>query len=118
MTRDNICAALERWRASIEPIIVASPTPVEWADVMRLASGIYEAGDSVIVTYDTLIFGKATRLIWVAFGDMAGLGQLLAEVEDDALADGMASVSYLGRRGFVREFGFREAAVLGVKEVT
>lgn len=107
-------AALARWRHLIEPTVATSLTPMPWADVLRQPVRVFEARASVMVTRAGVVFGAPACVIWVAAGELAEMGGLYDRVKRQAAADGHARVVYMGRRGWLRAFGLREAATVGV----
>ncbi|HAI59817.1 MAG TPA: hypothetical protein DCM32_08070 [Xanthomonadaceae bacterium] len=107
-------AALARWRHLIEPTVAASLTPMPWADVLRQPARVFEGARSVMVTRRGSALGEPACVIWVAAGDLTEMGELYERVKRQAAADGCPRVIYMGRRGWLRAFGLREAATVGV----
>jgi len=108
---------LDKWRHLIEPVIAESTTPVAWSTVLSLDVLVFESENSVLVTRDGHLFGEPVRMVWVAAGEMSEVDKLIREVEQSARIAGIGRVAFFGRRGWIRSQGYRECAVLGVKEI-
>ena len=111
------CCAMDKWRYLIEPTILSSPTPMSWDEFLRNPIRWFEGDRSVVVTLDTNMYGKPTRMVWVAAGVLDEVSRLLRQVESSALSDGIDRVAYLGRPGWIRAEGYKVAAVIGIKEL-
>jgi hypothetical protein len=108
----------EKWRSLLEPIIQKSLTPMEWAEAKRQPSVVFETEHSVLVCNDGAFEGKKALQIWLAAGNMEEVGELLDRAEQYATNNGFAAMTYCGRRGWIRTHGYREVAVVSVKELT
>lgn len=104
---------LNKWRHLIEPVIQGSSTPLPWDALKYIPVRVYEAGQSVLVVRTS----KSTAFIWVAAGVLDEVLTLIERVAADAKTAGCSSVSYLGRRGWLRAAGFTDCAIFGVRRV-
>lgn len=111
-------ALLNQWRHLIEPVVQASITPMPWPCVLATRVNLTHSLNSVLVTLpEQSVEGVRVITIWIAAGDMAEVLGLLAELEAQARANGVQVINYVGRRGWLREAGFTEHAVIGRKEI-
>lgn len=108
---------LQKWRALVEPVILDSAMPLAWDDVLRRPVDVFAGERSVIVTTDVPRHGGTVRTVWVAAGEMDEIRRLSDDMEASARRAGIRKLVYVGRRGWLRDFGYHEAAVVGVKEI-
>lgn len=107
---------IDKWRKLLEPIIAKSLTPMDWAQVKQQKSILFEGKTSVVVANDGAANGKKALQIWLAAGDMDEVSNLLLDAENYAKKHGFAAMTYCGRRGWIRSHGYKEVAVVSIKE--
>lgn len=113
------CGAMEKWRHLIEPTLAKSATPFTWDEFLRRPKQVYEGEHSVVVTFDTDLYGQPACFIWVAAGELQEVLGLAQRAEQAAALKGIKRMGYLGRSGFVRRAkGYRVVDVLAVKDLT
>lgn len=108
---------LSKWRHLIEPVVKDSVTPVSWETVCAMSLLIYEGVNSVVVTRDFWMGSSWTRSIWVAAGDLSEVLCLVEKVCMDAKQEGFKTVSFVGRRGWLKAAAFKEVATVGIREL-
>jgi hypothetical protein len=103
----------DKWREKLEPVIQKSLYPISWDDAKKQNSLVFEGDNSVIVAND----GGETLHIWLAVGDMNEVSNLAENVETFAKNNGYKRLMYCGRRGWIRTHGYKEVAVVSVKDL-
>lgn len=91
---------------------------MSWADALKQPTVLFEGVGSVVVANDGAYQGKKALQIWLAAGDMSEVSNLLLDAENYAKNNGFTALTYCGRRGWIRSHGFKEVAVVSVKEFT
>lgn len=84
---------------------------------MQMRLLVRERGNSVVVMRDCVVCGAPMRSIWVAAGDLPDVLALVQAAEAEAKSDGMRSMIYMGRRGWLRVCGYNEMATVGRKDL-
>lgn len=111
-------AQLARWRHLIEPELLASASPLSWAELLDMPVKVLERSASVMVTHDSVVGGELVQTVLVACGELQEVRDMVPEMENLARIKGIGKVIFVGRRGWLRIFtDYREIAVLGQKEL-
>jgi hypothetical protein len=106
----------DKWRALLEPVIDKSLTRMTWEEAKSQKSVVFESQNSVLVANDGSFEGKKALQIWLAAGDIEEVSDLAEKAEKYAKDNGFAAMTYCGRRGWIRTHGYKEVAVVSVKE--
>lgn len=106
---------MDKWRHLIEPTIADSVTPVSWEEAKAKNPLVFEGKESVLLALPTDLIGRKMLLIWVAAGNLSEVSDLFKQCETYAKGK-FDGVCYLGRKGWIKTHGFKEIAVIGVKE--
>jgi hypothetical protein len=107
----------DKWRTLLEPVIDKSLTRMTWAEAQRQPSVVFESEGSVLVANEGSFDGKKALQIWLAAGNIDEVSSLAEQAEEHAKKHGFAAMTYCGRRGWIKTHGYKEVAVVSVKEL-
>lgn len=108
---------IDKWRKLLEPVVKNSLTPMSWDEVKNQKYVLFEGKQSVIVANDGAFAGKKALQLWLAAGEMDEVSSLYLQAQDYAMQNGYEAITYCGRRGWIKSHGFKEIAVVAVKEL-
>jgi hypothetical protein len=108
---------MDKWRHSLEPLILDSLTPIPWDEVKKQNPILFESENSVLLCTVGRMYGEKSLHLTVAAGKMNEVDGLYKEAELYAKQHGFSSIAYAGRRGWLKTHGFKEVSVIGYKEI-
>ena len=106
---------MDKWKHLIMPVVESSISPMTWEEVKAKPTVLFEGKESVLLALPNELLGRKMLLIWVAAGNLSEVSDLIAKCEEYAKKH-FEGVCYVVRKGWVKTHGFKEIAVIGVKE--
>lgn len=108
---------IEKWRYLVEPVLNNAVAPIAWDLIKSWPLIIFEGQETVLFCLESELKGGKSLQIIAGAGKMNEINQLYEQAETYAKQHGYKTISYVGRKGWLKTHGFKIEAVVGMKEL-